>query len=242
MIPKKNIIAMIPARIGSTRLKLKNLALINGKPLISYSVLAAKQSGIFDRIVINSDSEVFHPIADEYGVEFYKRPVHLGCSTTKSDDVVFDFVKNHPSDVVVWVNSISPLQNGEVIREVIQYFLEENLDTLITVKNEQVHCAFQSNPVNFDEFGKFAQTQDLEPVQPFVYSIMMWRTDPFVDAMKQKGHAFFIGKIGYYVVDKLSSIIIKTEEDLMLVDHIFRSKEAKEPPVEYHELAKPFLK
>jgi CMP-N,N'-diacetyllegionaminic acid synthase len=52
------IIAMIPARIGSTRLKMKNLALLNGKPLIAYSILAAKQAGVFDRIVINSDSQM----------------------------------------------------------------------------------------------------------------------------------------------------------------------------------------
>jgi CMP-N,N'-diacetyllegionaminic acid synthase len=71
------IIAMIPARIGSTRLKMKNLALLNGKPLIAYSILAAKQAGVFDRIVINSDSHIFKSIADSYEVEFYKRPVHL---------------------------------------------------------------------------------------------------------------------------------------------------------------------
>lgn len=239
---RQKIIAMIPARIGSKRLKRKNLALINGKPMIAYSVLAAKQSGVFDRIVINSDSEVFQVISDEYGVEFYKRPEHLGSSETKSDDVVLDFMNNHPSDVVAWVNSISPLQNGEIIRDVIQHFLEENLDSLITVKNEQVHCAYQGNPVNFDVSGKFSQTQDLEPVQPFVYSIMMWRTKPFVNAMKQNGYAFFTGKIGYYPVDKFTSVIIKTEEDLMLVDYILRSKETKAVQIKYHDLAKPFLR
>ena len=48
-------IAMIPARIGSTRLKYKNLALINGKPLIYYAINAAKNSKMFNKIVLNSD-------------------------------------------------------------------------------------------------------------------------------------------------------------------------------------------
>ena len=84
---------MIPARIGSTRLKMKNLALINGKPMIYYAIQAAKDSNIFDKIIINSDSEIFSEIAERYGVEFYLRPKRLGGSEIKSDDVVFDFIK-----------------------------------------------------------------------------------------------------------------------------------------------------
>ncbi len=73
MNKKVSITAMIPARIGSTRLKMKNLALINGKPLISYATEAAKASGVFNEIVLNSDNEVFADIAKRYGVGFYLR-------------------------------------------------------------------------------------------------------------------------------------------------------------------------
>ena len=84
---KTRIIAMIPARVGSERLKMKNLALINGKPLIYYSIKAAKDSGIFDKIVLNSDSQIFGEIATRYDIDFYLRPRELGSSETKSDDV-----------------------------------------------------------------------------------------------------------------------------------------------------------
>ena len=59
---KKTIYAMIPARFSSVRLKLKNMALINSKPMISYSILAAKESGIFDKVFVNSDHEIFRKI------------------------------------------------------------------------------------------------------------------------------------------------------------------------------------
>ena len=65
------IFAMIPARAGSTRLKMKNLALINGKPMISYAINAAKNSSIFEKIIVNSENENFALIAEEFGVEFY---------------------------------------------------------------------------------------------------------------------------------------------------------------------------
>ena len=218
------IIAMIPARIGSTRLKMKNLALIDGKPMIYYTIKAAQDSGAFDRIILNSDSKVFEEIAKRYGVEFYHRPDELGSSTTKSDDVVLDFMQNNPCDIVAWVNPTSPLQTGGEVKKVIDYFQLEALDSLITVENKLVHTAWQNRPINFVEDGKFAQTQDLIPVQPFVYSIMMWRVVPFVEAMEVKGYAFFTGKVGFYPVSKETGIIIKTAEDLRLIDYIVRSR------------------
>lgn len=234
-----NIIAMIPARIGSTRLKMKNLVLINGKPLISYAIEAAKASGAFSRVVVNSDNEIFSAVAKRYGADFYLRPAELGSSTAKSDNVVYDFMLKHPSDIVAWVNPTSPLQTGKEIKEVINYFIKENLDTLITVKNEQVHCIFKDKPINFKTDEIFAQTQDLTPVQPFVYSIMMWRNKTFIDTFEKKGYALFCGKVGYYPVSKETAIIIKTEEDIMLADYVMRAKELSSSyTVQYDEIVK----
>jgi CMP-N-acetylneuraminic acid synthetase len=89
---RDNIIAMIPARMGSTRLKTKNLAILSGRPLITYAIEAAKYSGVFDRIVLNSEDLIFAEIAKEYGIDFYQRPSELATSFAKSDMVVQDFL------------------------------------------------------------------------------------------------------------------------------------------------------
>ena len=143
-----HIVAMIPARKGSERLKMKNLALLNGRPLISYAIEAAKSAGIFDQIILNSDGPVFKQVAERYGIDCYIRPEELGSSETKSDDVVFDFMQKYPSDIVAWVNPISPLQTGEEVRSVIDYFIAQELDSLITVGNQQVHCVYEGEPVH----------------------------------------------------------------------------------------------
>jgi len=230
------LIAMIPARIGSTRLKMKNLALIAGKPMIAYAIESAKASGVFNKVVLNSDSHVFEKIAEEYECEFYLRPENLGKSSTKSDDVVLDFIVQYGGDIVVWVNPISPLQTAQEIKEVVSYFQKNNFDSLITVKKEQVHCVLDEKPINFSLEGKFVQTQDLTPVQSFVYSLMIWKTNTFLNAMKLQGHAILHGKIGYYPVSKMSAIIIKTEEDLLLVDFITRSRKER-TNITYHSSA-----
>lgn len=217
---KQNIIAMIPAKLGSTRLSMKNLALVSGKPLIYYAIQAAKRSGVFGRIVIDAEDAIFEEIARRYRVDFYKRSDSLVKPTTKTDEVVYDFLKNNPCEIVAWVSPIAPLQSAEEVERIADYFINENLDSLMTVKDEQVHCVYRGKPVNFRIDEIFAQTQDLIPVQSFVYSVMMWRSETFIRTFEKKGYALMCGKVGFFPVSKLSSLIIKRQEDLMLAEYI----------------------
>ena len=224
---KKKIIAMIPARIGSKRLKKKNLVLINNKPLINYAIDAAKKSRIFSKIVLNSDHKIFKKIADRNKISFYLRPKYLGNSKTKSDDVVNDFISRYESDICVWVNPISPLQTADEIKSIIKYFQKNKLNSLITVHNKKVHGVFNKKPINFKINGKFAQTQKLKPISEMVYSIMMWNTETFKKSMIQNGSAILHKKIGFYPVSKLSAIIVKTIEDIKLIQQIINTKNKK---------------
>jgi len=230
----QKIYAMIPARYGSTRLKMKNLALINNKPMINYSIQAAVNSNVFDKVIVNSEHTVFKNIADRYGVDFYHRPNTLGSSEAKSDSVVADFMSAYPeADIVTWVNPISPFQTDKDISDIVKYFVQNNLDSLITVENKQVHCNYEGRPINYDPDKIFAQTQDLSPVQPFVYSVMMWRRNKFLSEFSKKGSALFCGDFGVYPVGKLSGIIIKNADDLKLADILMRSMSAENDNINY---------
>jgi len=231
--------AMIPARMGSTRLKQKNLALINDKPMISYVVNSAKESGVFNSIYINSESRAFEEVSNRLDISFYHREEELGSSSAKSDDVVYDFIKAVPGDITVWVNSTSPLQSAQELRAIVSYFVEHNLDSLITVRDEQVHCDYDNKPLNYLAEGKFAQTQDLKPVSRFVYSVMMWRNSAFIKEYEEKGSALMCGNFGTYPVSKESSLIVKTEEDLRLIQYIVFGREANKGwKLEYDKAAK----
>lgn len=219
-----SILAMVPARIGSTRLKAKNLAMLDGKPLIFYAIDAAKEANIFNRVVLNGDSEIFAEIAERYGIEFYLRPKYLGGSDVKSDQVVEDFIDKNPCDVVAWVNPIAPLQTGAQIREIVEYFHKEEFDTVHTVRSEQVHGNLGEQSINYNPTILFERTQDLRPISLFAYSLMIWRTSVFKADLNSKGHAFFCGKVGYYDVGKLAGLLVKDKQDLYLIDSIMRQQ------------------
>ena len=214
----KKIIAMIPARFGSQRLKLKNLALLNNKPLIWYVINEAKKAKIFDQIILNSDSLVFEKIAKKNKINFFHRSKKYANSKAKSDDVVNNFLEVHDCDIIVWLNPICPLQDFQEIRKVVKYFLQNNLNSLITTSKVQTHSIYKNKPINYKIEGKFEQTQNLEPIFSMVYSVMMWNSKSFIKSMRKTGSAILHGKVGYYAVSRDSSLMIKTEEDLMMAE------------------------
>ena len=96
MIEGKRVLALIPARGGSKGIKDKNITPLCGKPLIAYSVLAAKNSRYIDDVVVTTDSERIAETAKAYGAEVpFLRPAELASDTAKTIDAVLhavDFV------------------------------------------------------------------------------------------------------------------------------------------------------
>ena len=83
------IVAIIPARGGSKRIPRKNIRLFAGKPIIAYSIEAAKASGLFDRIVVSTDDDEIAVIAREWGAETpFSRPAELANDHADTNAVV----------------------------------------------------------------------------------------------------------------------------------------------------------
>lgn len=215
------IFAMIPARIGSERLKHKNLELLGGIPIVAHALRKARSSNVFDDVFLNGDDPVFEEIAKKNSCNFYLRDKSLGSSETRSDEVVFDFLANNKCDVVVWVNSASPLQKKEDIANACKYFLDNSLDSLITIQKLYRHALLSDEPINFRMDEKFARTQDLQPVQLFNYAVMAWRADVFMREYKKNGFAMFCGKFGTFENSELCSVLLKHQIDLDLIRTIY---------------------
>ena len=94
--------------------------------------------------------------------------------------------------------------------------------------------------INFIKDEEFAQTQDIEPLITFSYSIMMWRSEVFKKEFEKKGFALFCGNFGVKNIGRLASIIVKTEKDLMVVDSLLRGSETQQE-LSYDPLVKDFL-
>ena len=101
----KNINAFIGSRIGSTRVRCKNLLLIDDQPLFTYLTNSALKSSKINNLYLNTDSNYLVDIAKDIyheKIKYYVRPKHLGSSKAKLDDVVFDFMMNFPSEISIF--------------------------------------------------------------------------------------------------------------------------------------------
>jgi len=120
-------IAIIPARSGSKGLKDKNIKLLNGKPLIAYTIEAAKKSGIFDEIFVSTDSEKYAEIAKEWGASVpFLRSEELSSDTASTWDVIKDVLEHYKKlgnefDTAALLQPTSPLRKSEDIK--LGYFL-----------------------------------------------------------------------------------------------------------------------
>jgi len=214
------IVAEIPARYGSKRVKNKNLRLLNGKPLISYAIEASLNATKINEIYVNTESDVIGKIAIKYGVKYYKRKAELAEDNIVSDQFNYDFLVNTECDLLVMVNPVSPLIEGKDIDEAIEYFLKNNFDTLISIKEEKLQAFCEGKPINFNQNGLLPMTQNIVPVQICSWAINIWRRDVFIQQFEEKGYAVFSGKIGFFVIDKIKSLKISDPIDFKMAELI----------------------
>lgn len=213
-------IAMIPARMGSQRLKRKNLQLIAGEPLIVHAIRKCIAAKVFDEVWVNSEHPDFGPIAQQEGGRFHQRPEHLGNDKATSEQFVTEFLEKHACDRVFQVHSIAPLLTVEEIRTFVNAMAEQGADAFLSVVDENLECLHKDAPVNFT-FSEKTNSQDLLPVRRIVWSITGWQRETFLKAAHAGQCATYAGKVGLFSIDRMAGHVIKTAQDLAIAEALW---------------------
>lgn len=213
-------IAMIPARMGSQRLKQKNLQLLAGEPLIVHAIRKCKAAGIFGEVWVNSEHPAFGEVAEREGVNFHQRPEHLGNNQATSEQFVAEFLEKHACERLFQVHSIAPLLTVEETRGFAEAMVKGDFDVMLSVVDEPLEAVCDGKPVNFT-FAEKTNSQDLSPVRRISWSITGWRRETYLAAARSGGCATYAGRIGYAPVNRLAGHVIKTAEDLTIAEALF---------------------
>jgi len=221
------IVAEIPARYGSKRVKNKNLKLLNGKPMIAYAINAAKQSKLIHNVYVNTEHDKIGEIATQLGVNYFKRNSDLADDDTTSDEFNYDFLKNVDCDILVMINPVSPLITSNDIDKAIKYYFDKKIDTMISIREEQLQSFMLNKPINFDPDKKLPKTQDINPIQICSWAICIWNKEIFIKHYEEYGHAVFSGEYGFYKLDKITSLKISEPIDFKMAELLLKAKESK---------------
>jgi CMP-N-acetylneuraminic acid synthetase len=126
------ILGLIPARGGSKGVLRKNIRPLFGKPLIVWSIEAAKESKLIDAVAVSTDDEEIADVARKYGAEVIARPKELATDDATTLAVMQHALRVKPADVLVLLQPTSPIRDRGLIDECIQRFRSTNADSLAT--------------------------------------------------------------------------------------------------------------
>lgn len=159
MINNRRILAVIPARGGSKGIPRKNIKEIAGKPLIAWTIEAAKKSVYIDRVILSSEDDEIIEVAKLYGCDVpFKRPENLAQDNTHGIEPILhalEFCQDY--DYVMMLQPTSPLR----LTEDIDRFIEH------TFEKEAVSCVSISEPAKSPYWMyKFDSSNQLKPILP----------------------------------------------------------------------------
>jgi CMP-N-acetylneuraminic acid synthetase len=222
---------MIPARLGSQRLKQKNLREIDGAPIVAWAVRHCRAAGSFDEVWVNSEADVFGEIAEREGAKFHRRPAELANNVATSEQYIHEFLTVHPCEWLFQVHSIAPLLTAGQIREFVAGALASGKDAMLSCTLEQIECAMDGRPVNFT-FDEKTNSQELTPIQRVTWSITGWRAATYRAAFEAGKTATYAGEVGFWPLDRLAGLIIKTEEDIRMATALWAMRRREEADAE----------
>lgn len=226
---KEKILAIIPARSGSKGLKDKNIKMMNGKPLIAYTIEAAQNSKIFEDIIISTDSEKYAEIAKKYrGSVPYLRDKKLANDNAKSSDVILDILNRVEKkyDSFIMLQPTSPLRTEKNIIEAYKMYLEKKANSVVSVC-EMEHSPLWANILNeerrMDSFLKGIDVnknrQELETYYRINGALYIANVEYF------KKYQDFYYKDSYaYIMEKENSIDIDDELDFKIAEYLIKNK------------------
>ena len=122
------IVGLIPARVGSKRVPNKNVLQLQGHPLLAYTISAALDSGVFEKVIVSTDSDEYAQIALHYGAEVpFLRPNSLAQDSSADIGWVAHALENlaligYEFEIFSILRPTSPFRNASTIRRAYEEF------------------------------------------------------------------------------------------------------------------------
>lgn len=224
-------IAIIPARSGSKGLKDKNIKMLCGRPLLAYTIEAAKASGCFDEIMVSTDSKAYAQIAKDWGasVPFLRSPA-LATDTVSTWDAVKEVLafykdQGRDFDAVALLQPTSPLRTAADIQAGFALMNEKNANAIIGVC-EMDHSPLWANTLPEDgslngfirpEVAK-APRQSLAPYYRINGALYLLKTAHLLQA-----EALYEDRGFALIMDKTHSVDIDDQLDFTIAEAILKS-------------------
>lgn len=226
MINGKKVLAIIPARAGSKRLPKKNVLPLCGKPLITWTIEAAKNSEYIDEVFVSTDDRTVMNIAEANGLIVPElRPNALSSDYATTKDVILYTLKKMQKelDLVVLLQPTSPLRVAKHIDEAIELYIHKEALSVVSVtpcEHSPLWSGKISNDLDMTEFLssiKQVRSQELELYHRLNGAIYIYDIKNYLERSGDGGVKTFA-----YIMDNFHSIDIDTKFDFDIAEFLLR--------------------
>ena len=222
-------IAIIPARGGSKRIPKKNIKNFCGKPIIAYSIAAAKESGLFDEVMVSTDSEEIAQIARAYGANVpFLRSEATSNDYATTADVIAEVLDAYAADGKTFdyfacVYATAPFLTGEKLATAMHLLQKNRAAAVVSVVKygfppqrafiiKDAYLQYQ-----YPEFQQ-ARSQDLEPIYHDAGQLYIWSCAAFKDR-----HSLIVPKTVPFIMVEEEVQDIDTMADWVIAEAKFQA-------------------
>lgn len=224
-------IAIIPARSGSKGLKDKNIKELNGKPLIAYSIEAAVESKMFDKVFVSTDSQKYADIAIQYGADAsFLRSEENSSDTAGSWDVIREVISRFKEigkvyDEVMLLQATSPLRTAYDIVKSIELLHEKKGNAVVSLTecdHSPIWCNTLPEDKSMDKFDREEYKDLPRQMLPTFYRYNGAIYLVTAKELQNKEHMLEKGCYAY-IMPQSRSIDIDTALDFMIAETIMKA-------------------
>lgn len=227
----EKLLGIVPARGGSKGLPKKNIRLLDGQPLLTYSVRAGLESKYVDDVIVSSEDNEILEIAKKCGANVLKRPDELATDTASAELLIKHVIEAQLEKGVSYRYAIllqptSPLRTSAHVDQAFEKLLSENASSLISVV-EYEYTPFKCFVINkdntlqglFNNATPFMNRQELPPCYLSNGAIYIFETEKFIRNM-----SFYQEPCVPFIMNKLESIDIDTLSDLEEAERVMKQE------------------
>jgi CMP-N,N'-diacetyllegionaminic acid synthase len=212
------LIAVVPVRQGSGRVKDKNFKPFCGQSLLEIKLAKLKQVAGIDEIIVNTDSDLAIEIADRFGVGHFRREPYYASSACTNSEHWRNLAETTEADYVMHTLCTSPLIEMETYAQVLEAFTSKVLtgehDSINTVRRVKEFLWMDGRPVNY-AIGQSPNSQDLPDVVALTFGISIISRETMIERANVVGTRPL-----FYPLDEVESVDIDTDLDFEFAEFL----------------------
>tara|TARA_A100001015_G_scaffold293058_1_gene369178 strand:+ start:3395 stop:4051 length:657 start_codon:yes stop_codon:yes gene_type:complete len=216
----KKIVAVVPIRKGSQRVKNKNFKSFCGKNLLIHKIIALKKVKNIDEIIINTDSEKAISIAKKFKVSYFKREKYFASSKCTNSEFWSNVASTTKSKYILFTHCTSPLISHKTYENSIKSFFlnKKKFNSLNSVSDVKEFLFLKNKPVNF-KLDKAPNSQNLPNIIKLNFAISILETDYMKTKKTLIGNRPF-----FYKLNQIEGHDINTKYEFEFAKYLFKNK------------------